>query len=560
MNNKVIAREFKLLSQLLELHGGNSFKIKSLLATAQTISKSPFEIASKSQAELSGIPGIGKSSALKIQEILTEGSIQELRELVQQTPPGIISLLKVKGIGPKKIATIWKELGIDTIGELWYACKENKIAALKGFGQKTQEELKNLIEFTIENEGKLRYADTKPIADELITLFHKLKPDSLISLTGDLRRYCEIIDRVEVVLEIQKDDLVLLLQASGFFAEIKEKDDSVECLHQSGIKTVIYFCEKASFFVRLWETTGSKDHVQQIKQELSSPISSSPSEEEIYKLAGLAYIPTELREGLNEIQLAKDKAVPKLIEVGDFKGALHNHSLWSDGIFSIEDMAFYCRDVLRLDYFGVSDHSKTAIYAGGLSIDRVKAQIKEIDGLNSKMAPFRIFKGIESDILSDGSLDYPNELLAELDFVVASIHSQLNMDCKKATTRLLKAIENPYTTILGHPTGRQLLVRKGYPIDHKKIIDACAANGVIMEINCNPLRLDLDWRWIPYCLEKGVRIAVNPDAHHTSELEYLLYGHLVARKGGLSAENCFNCLDLDQVANYFSSRKLNIIR
>src|SRR5690606_26289917 len=376
MNNKAIAREFKLLSQLLELHGGNSFKIKSLLTTAQKISKSPFDIASKSEAELSAISGIGKSSALKIQEILTEGGIQELRELVQQTPPGIISLLKVKGIGPKKIATIWKALGIDTIGELWQACKENKIAALKGFGQKTQEELKNLIEFTIENEGKLRYADVQPIAEQLIASFQKLEPKSLLSLTGDLRRYCEIIDRVELVLETQKDDLILLLQDSDSFTDIKEKDDSVECLHRSGVYTVIHCCDSDLFHVRLWETTGSKDHVEQIKTALNESIPPLASEEELYKLAGVDYIPTELREGLNEVRQAKDKAIPKLIELGDFKGALHNHSLWSDGVFSIEDMAVYCRDVLKLRYFGISDHSKTAVYASGLSIEAVRAQMK----------------------------------------------------------------------------------------------------------------------------------------------------------------------------------------
>jgi len=561
MNNKVIARELKLLAQLLEFNGENAFKTKAVASAAQRLGKLPFDIVTKTQAELGEIPGIGKSTALKIQEIIHEGGIKELKELIQQTPPGIIDLLKIKGIGPKKIATIWKELGIDNLGGLWYACKDDKISKLKGFGQKTQEELKNIVEFTIENEGKFRYIDAKPIADIILTIFKdNLKENSTISLTGSLRRYCEIVDSIELLIAISKEELLDFLYQSPAFTDIEGKTNCIACSYQSGIKIILHFCGKDDFHARLLETTGNDKHIKQLKIELNSEIPALESEEAIYKKAGLSFILPELREGLNEIKLAKDGKLPKLIEYNDFKGNLHNHSIWSDGVFSIDDMALYCRDVLKLEYFGISDHSKTAVYANGLSTERVMAQLSEIDLLNKKLSPFRIFKGIESDILANGSLDYPDEVLAEFDFVVASIHSQLSMDEKKATTRLIKAIENPFTTILGHPTGRQLLIRRGYPIDHKKVIDACAANGVIIEINANPLRLDIDWQWVPYCLEKGVMISVNPDAHHTAELEYLRYGHLVARKGGLTAENCFNCLSKEQVADYFSSRKLNINR
>ncbi|TCK85628.1 DNA polymerase/3'-5' exonuclease PolX [Albibacterium bauzanense] len=556
MDNKAIAREFKLLSQLLEFHGENSFKIRAIATVADKLRKLPFDITSKTHEELSEVPGIGKSSALKIKEILDNGSLKELEDLIQQSPPGIIALLKIKGIGPKKLAVIWQELGIDNLGELWYACKDDKISKLKGFGQKTQDELKSIVEFTMENQDKFRYADIEPFANDILHSLKKhLKEESLVSFTGPLRRCCEILETIDILASSTKDELIKWVNQSNIITDIKESDNQLQGTHQSGIKTIIHCSNKESFYARLIETTGNENHLKGLEEKLNIEIPSLESEEAIYKKAGLSFIPPELREGLNEIELASQNNIPKLIEYSDFKGSLHNHSLWSDGVFSIEDMAIYSRDILKLEYFGISDHSKTAVYANGLSTDRVIAQWKEIDSLNKKLAPFKILKGIESDILSNGSLDYPNEILAEFDFVVASIHAQLSMDEKKATTRLIKAIENPYTTILGHPTGRQLLVRRGYPIDHKKVIDACAANDVIIEINANPLRLDIDWRWVPYCLEKGVTLSINPDAHHASELNYLRYGQLVARKGGLSAENCLNCLSLEKIELQLKARK-----
>jgi len=561
MNNKAIAREFKLLSQLLEFHGENSFKIRAIATVADKIRKLPFDITSKTHEELSEVPGIGKSSALKIKEILDNGSLKELEDLIQQSPPGILGLLKIKGIGPKKLAVIWQELGIDNLGELWYACKNDKISKLKGFGQKTQDELKSIVEFSMENQDKFRYADMEPFANDILnSLKDHLKEEFTVSFTGPLRRYCEILETIDILTDSPKNELIDWVNHSNIITDIEESDSQLQGTHQSGIKAIIHFCNKDNLYARLIETTGNEDHLKELKKRLNTEIPSLESEEAIYKKVGLSFIPPELREGLNEIELASKNNVPKLIEYKDFKGSLHNHSLWSDGAFSIEEMAVYNRDILKLEYFGISDHSKTAVYANGLSIDRVIAQWKEIDSLNKKLAPFKIFKGIESDILSNGSLDYPNEILAEFDFVVASIHGQLSMDENKATARLIKAIENPYTTILGHPTGRQLLVRRGYPIDHTKIIDACAANGIIIEINANPLRLDIDWRWVPYCLEKGVLLSINPDAHHTAELNYLRYGQLVARKGGLFAENCLNTLSLKDINNWFDKRKSALLK
>src|SRR5690606_14993750 len=278
------------------------------------------------------------------------------------------------------------------------------------------------------------------------------------------------------------------------------------------------------------------------------------SELQAYQEAGLAYIAPELREGQFEIALAREGKLPVLLELEDLRGSLHNHSTYSDGKHTLRDMATYCQS-LGYEYLGIADHSRSAFYAGGLDIERVAEQQREIEVLNRELAPFRVFSGIESDILVDGSLDYPDDILASFDFVVASIHSALSMTRQKATSRLIKAIENPYTTILGHPTGRLLLRRDGYPIDHQAIIDACAANDVVIEINANPWRLDLDWRWIRYAIEKGVRLSINPDAHEKEAYADMRYGVLVARKGGLTREMTLNALSADALTIYFEARK-----
>jgi DNA polymerase (family 10) len=554
MTNKEIARKFKLLGQLMELHGENSFKVKATDSAARRISKLPFSIAGKPIAELATIPGIGKSTATKIDELVETKALKELENLLAITPSGVLSIMNVKGIGAKKAATFWKDLEIDNLGALWYACKDDKVSKLKGFGQKTQQEIQNLVEFTIANEGKFRFADALPVAKEISKKLKELAPTHL-SLTGPFRRKLEVLNSIDFIISKSKKELTQFLYSNDDFTDIKETDNVVEALYNNRYLVKLYASNDANFYSRLVETTGNHEHVKELKELLNTEIPALNSEEAIYEKAGLAFIPAARREGLGEIEQAKHGKTPKLIEVTDLRGSLHNHSTWSDGAYSIEEMALYCRDELKLEYFGISDHSKVAVYADGLKIEEVYQQWAEINQLNEKLAPFHIFKGIESDILSDGSLDYPDEVLAGFDFVVSSIHSQLSMDKKKATARLVKAIENPYTTILGHPTARQLLIRSGYEIDHKKVIDACAANGVVIEINSNPLRLDIDWRWIPYCLEKGVMLSINPDAHALSELHYTDFGIIMGQKGGLTAENCLNCLPLDQIKDWFDKRK-----
>ncbi len=532
MSTEEIAHALKLTAQLMELHEENPFKIKSIANAAYKLDKTDIDLQGKSLEELEKIEGIGKGIAAKINELQSTGNLKELTEMVAKTPLGVIEMLRIKGIGPKKVGQLWRELEIESIGELLYACNENRLITLKGFGEKTQEAVKKQIEFFKSNIGKFHYASVEKFAMDLVRLLKKKYKTEFVSLTGAMRRKCDIIEVVEIVIAY-----------SGFVS-------AEEIENKLGVEIKIITCTSEGFYSMLFKTTATTEHLEKIPNFKSQLLT---SEEAIYKVYNLQYIEPELREGLNEVALAKENKIPKLIELSDLKGILHNHSTYSDGMNSLKDMAEYCKE-LGYEYLGICDHSQSAFYAQGLKPDRVIDQHEEIEILNEKLAPFKIFKGIESDILNDGSLDYTEDVLKSFDFIVASVHSNLKMTEEKATARLLKAIENPYTTILGHPTGRLLLSRPGYPIDHKKIIDACAANGVVIELNAHPYRLDIDWRWIEYCLEKGVKISINPDAHEKSGYHDMYYGTCVARKGMLTKEMCFNAFSLTEMESYFKKR------
>jgi len=559
MENKTIARTLRLLSQLMELHEENPFKIKSVANAYFKVDKLPFALKDKPLDELDKIEGIGKGLASKIVELLQTGELQELNEILERTPEGVVEMLAIKGIGPKKIFIIWRTLGIESIGELYYACNENRLIEAKGFGLKTQEEIKNAIEFKLAANGRFLYAQVEGFAKTLFTQLSvwaaNIDDLALLGFAGQYRRACEIIDELEIV--IGTENIENIKQSLSAFEPLSliEAENSFICTTEAGFRIKLHVVEKSDFYLQWFTLTGNTEHVEKV----SALAGDGPfvNEEEIYSKAGLTFIEPELREDFDEIELAKANKLPTLIQYEDLKGSLHNHSTWSDGVHTLEQMAMYCKENLNLQYLGICDHSKTAVYAKGLNEQRVFGQHQEIDELNKKLAPFKIFKGIESDILSDGSLDYSDDILKTFDFVVASVHSNLRMDEAKATARLLKAIENPYTTILGHPTGRLLLSRAGYPIDYKKIIDACAANKVVIEINANPLRLDLDWRWHRYALEKGVLLSVNPDAHRTEGFHDMHYGILVARKGGLSADKCLNAFTLEEITAYFNSKRPN---
>jgi len=440
---------------------------------------------------------------------------------------------------------------------LYYACNENRLIEAKGFGLKTQEEISKAIEFRMASNGKFLYAqithEANALLDELKTMF----VNALAEFAGDYRRLCEVISELVIVLGTRDNEMTLTtLSQSEIIKNITINGNHISGELENGLLVDVICVEKRYFYKELFMQTGNDEHTEAVLKRINDVVDQPENEELIYTKAGLSFIKPELREGDAFIEKAANNTLPQLISYHDLKGTLHNHSTWSDGVNTVEEMALYCRDALKLEYLGMCDHSKSAFYAKGLSIERVLQQQEEIDHLNKKLDGFHIFKGIESDILNDGSLDYPDEILKKFDFIVASVHSNLKMDEDKATARIIKAVENPYTTILGHPTGRLLLSRKGYPIDHKKVIDACAANNVVIEINANPLRLDMDWRWHQYALEKGVWLSINPDAHRTEGLD-MHYGTLVARKGGLYKEMCLNALSLAEIMQVFANKKSN---
>ncbi len=556
MENKTISRKLRLLSQLMELHDENPFKIKSIANAAFKVDKLPYLIRTKTAAEMEKIDGIGKSMATKIAELLETGTITEMEELLNKTPQGVVEMMGIKGIGAKKVAIIWKELNIESLGELYYACNENRLVEAKGFGLKTQDDIRKAIEFTMASHGKFLYAQVVAIADELLTQIKNLFPGALADCAGAFRRCCEIISKLVIVIGVDDTaSAVNTIAGSQLLGDVKAEGNRVDGKLPNGLQVEIVCADSAGYYKTLFDETGDEEHVKAVLAKISTPIDRPEEEALIYQKAGLAFIQPELREGTTFIAKAENNSLPKLVTYADLQGTLHNHSTWSDGINTIEEMALYCRDELKLQYLGMCDHSKSAFYAKGLTIEQVLQQHEEIDHLNKKLDGFRIFKGIESDILYDGSLDYPDEILKRFDFIVASVHSILKMDEEKATSRLIKAIENPHTTILGHPTGRLLLSRSGYPINYKKVIDACAANHVVIEINANPLRLDLDWRWHQYALDKGVWLSVNPDAHRKEGFLDMHYGILAARKGGLYKEKCLNALSRQEIETFFKSLK-----
>jgi DNA polymerase (family 10) len=527
MSNDEIVEALELTAKLMDLHNDNPFKAKAYTNAAFKLSKLRFDFQGKTQQEIESIEGIGKGISSKIYELMTNGFTPDLGALIEKTPGGVIEMLGIKGLGPKKVRQLWLELQLESVGELLYACNENRLITLKGFGEKTQLQVKSNIEFKQSNANKFHYASVeKPVLD-LVKAIGQKYPGALVAPVGQLARKCEVIDKIEILV------------SGGENVDMSSLPWNVPVLPN------FIYCNKEEFNYRLVELSSTPEHLEKINFHSLSKKQFN-DQQEIYSALQLQYIEPELREGLSEVELAKQNKIPVLIELGDLKGILHNHTTYSDGVHTLKEMADYCKE-LGYGYFGVCDHSKTAVYANGLTVEKVLEQHAEIEKLNSTYQNFKILKGIESDILNDGSLDYADEVLKTFDFVVASVHSNLKMNEEKATARLIKAVENPYTSILGHPTGRLLLARSGYPIDHKKVIDACAANKVSIELNAHPYRLDIDWRWIPYCLEKGVMVSINPDAHYKDGFHDMYYGTCIARKGMLDKKNCLNSLPLNEL-------------
>lgn len=543
MTNKEIARSFKKLADLMELHGENSYRIRSYSNAYITFRKLGQPLTEMSDEDIKSLKGVGDAIASKTRSLLTTGTFDTMERYLEKTPPGVQEMIQIKGFGPKKIKTIWKDMGVETIGELLYACNENRLVELKGFGAKTQEDLKKTLEYYLRSRDKFHYATLEEEADDLVEELKTRLPNCQIQLTGEMRRKCNVINEMEVLIAGDYDPKEIF--DGEFLTEKNKIDNGVEAFTVNEIPVFIRNCKKEEFGSKLFRYTATEEFMNSfLEQFKGTDFRNLETEQAVFEKVKLPPIEPELRETTYFLAKATENNLLKLIEEKDLKGVVHNHTTYSDGLHTLEEMANAAKD-LGYEYIVISDHSKSAFYANGLKEERLHEQWAEIDSLNAKMENFKIFKGIESDILSDGKLDYPEELLKQFDCIIASVHSNLKMDIDKATTRLVRAIENPYTHILGHPTGRLLLSRKGYPIDYQRIIDACAANGVAIELNANPHRLDLDWRWIPVAMEKGVKISINPDAHSVGGLQHTRFGVFSARKGGLTKEMCLNALGME---------------
>lgn len=549
LTNSDIAEILQLDGKLLDLHDVDEMRAKAYVDSVFTLERLDNQIAGMTPVQIGQIRVYGKIIQKAILEILETGTLRELQELTEKTPPGIFDILQVKGLGVKKVKALWRDLQIENLEGLKEACEKGIIAQLKGFGVKTQESILESIAFLESLKGKLRLDKALLLAETILAEIRKIYPEAYLS--GEVLRHENIIAELSFI--VVKDGFGgIKLPEDTFLQNIKESSPGTWRGYYAGfeIPLVIEKSSSRDFVSKSIIKSAAEAHLVQQNAEGETFLSflgkaTFASETEAYEQFGFAYIIPEMRNGRGEFERAI--APENIISWEKIRGAVHNHSTYSDGKHTLTEMAQACRD-LGWEYFGIADHSQTAAYARGLWPETVHRQHREIDELNAGFEDgFRILKGIESDILPDGSLDYDTEVLKTFDYIVASVHSVLSMDMDKATYRLIRAIENPYTSILGHPTGRLLLRRTGYPIEYRKVIDACAANGVIMELNANPYRLDIDWTWIDYCLEKGVMISINPDAHSTEGLLDTKYGVMIARKAGLPADRTLNALPLAEV-------------
>ena len=544
----ILLREF---GQRTALRGGNPYRAKAYTRAAENLLAltEPLEDL-VAQDRLKEIPGVGYAIADIIAKLHKVGDHPSLQAMRKEIPTSALEMLSIPGLRPDKVLKIYKELGISSVDELEKAAKANRLKPLKGLGLALQTKILQGIEIRRKGEGRRHMHRAAMLLE---TAQDQLRRSKLqikqILPAGDFRRGCELVA-----------DLALVVETSNLEGEPRKL--------VSDSQLGVWLTDKRRLGATLMLATGSQEHIAQLRELAAKKNMTldetglhvrrktvARKEEEIYTALGLQFIEPELREGLGEIELSKRKKLPVLVADGDIRGILHAHTNRSDGVDTLEVMAEATRRH-GYTYFGVADHSQSAHYAGGLSVDEIFEQHAEIDDLNKHYGEkFCILKGVESDILSDGSLDYPDEVLARFDFVVASVHSRFKLGRKEQTDRILRAIANPRTTILGHMTGRQLLRRPGYDVDIERILRACAKHGVAVEVNANPWRLDLDWRWHQRALELGCMMSINPDAHSTSEIDLTHWGVEMARKGGVPTERVLNCLDLRQLLAYLSQRR-----
>ncbi|HTO17199.1 MAG TPA: PHP domain-containing protein [Edaphocola sp.] len=552
MTNREIAKHFELLSKIMDIHNEDSFRSKSYATAAYRIEKISEPLSEKKIDELKTIPTIGLSLAEKIFELTQTGNLKILEEYLQKTPKGVVDMLQIKGIGPKKISLLWKELNIESIGELEYACQENRLIGQKGFGLKTQASILANIKFIKANSGFCLYSEADNIVQLLTNLFENLFPESLYCPTGAYRQQQDVMDKIEWITTLNKEQVLNTFKE--FNVEEIIDNENLLTLYIEGLAPIIFqfVNNETEFYLNLFKNSAGNAFIDTFEKDFTYPLNLS-SEEEIFSENHLANIPPYLRIDDYYLKPAKENRLPEIIQTNDIKGIIHSHSTYSDGINSLEEMALATKEK-GYEYLVISDHSQAAFYANGLTAERIKQQHQEIDRLNEQLAPFKIFKSIESDILYDGNLDYEEAVLNSFDLIIASVHSNLKMTEEKAMQRLLTAIQNPATRILGHPTGRLLLSREGYPIDHKTIIDACSEHNVVLEINAHPRRLDLDWIWIQYAIEKGVLLSIDPDAHSIDGIDLVKYGVIAAQKAALPTLNNLSSYSLEEFELFLKDR------
>ncbi|HAA81661.1 MAG TPA: DNA polymerase/3'-5' exonuclease PolX, partial [Thermoanaerobacter sp.] len=528
MDKKEIANILNDIGLLLELKGENPFKSRAYYNAARTIELLEEDIETLVKEDrLKEIKGIGEAINKKITELVLTGKMEYYENLKASIPEGLVEMLKIPGLGPKKIKIIYEKLNITTIRELEYACIENRLVDLPGFGVKTQKKIFEGIQFVKQFSGQHLFAEVYTEALKLKEYLDMTKTALVTEIAGSLRRKKEIVKDIDILASASDSSKVM--EAFVNYQDVREViakgDTKTSVTLKSGINTDLRVVTEKEFPYALHHFTGSKEHNTAMRHRAKQmgikmneyglfkgdKLIECKSEEEIFNKLGLLYIPPELRENMGEIEAAEKGELPKLIEEKDIKGVFHVHTTYSDGANTLVEMVEAARK-LGYKYIGITDHSKSAFYAGGLKEEDLVRQWEEIEELNKKYNDIVIFKGIESDILPDGSLDYGEEILKQFEFVIASIHSHFRMSKEDMTKRMIKAIENKYTTIIGHVTGRLLLARDSYEIDIYEVIEAAAHYGKIIEINANPYRLDLDWRYVKHAKEKGVKLAICPDA------------------------------------------------
>lgn len=535
---------FRDLAKMMDLYDENAFKVRSYQSAYQRLRTWPKALMETSEEEFDQAAGIGKGIKSSILEIIENGQLAVLESYKNQTPPGILDLLSIRGIGPKKVKAIWKEMGIDDVHELIKAIENDELLKLKGFAKKTQDDILKKLEYHLESKDKYLLSELEPIRIEVLERIGAQIGDEHRALCGALRRESQISERIEILINVDAleqgkltlDEKVLSLKV----------DESIDHSYKSQFPLRLYGTSAQQFHAKLLQLTGPDSFVKSLQEKGMDLSKELKSENDYFEQVGLAFIPPEYREEENLQDLNRD--YKKLVTDEDILGTVHCHTVYSDGTHTVRQMA-EAAAAHGHEYIVITDHSKTAFYANGLKEEELIKQWDEIDAVNKEL-DIHIFRGIESDILNDGSLDYPEEILQQFDLIIGSIHSNLNMKEAVATERLIKAIENPYMKILGHLSGRILLSRKAYPLDYEKIIDACAANEVSIELNANPHRLDLDWKYIRMATEKDVLISINPDAHSIEGIDDIKYGVRLARKAGLKASECLNSYDLREFEEF----------